>query len=69
MTFMHTLWVNSGKSKSENQNHDTIHFPNAIYRVLHEGTNITVSFAEHLKLQGKLWLLHMHFGLIVVYEN
>ena len=54
MTFMHTLWVNSDKSKSENQNHDTIHFPNAIYRVLHEGTNITVSFAEHLKLQGKL---------------
>ena len=49
---MHTLWVNSDKSKSENQDHDTIHFRNAIYRLLHEETNITLSFAEHLKLQG-----------------
>ena len=35
MTFIHTPRVNSGKSKSINQNQDTIHFGNAINGVLH----------------------------------
>ena len=35
-----------------------MHFGKAIYRVLHEGSNIIISFGEHLKLQGKLTLIH-----------
>ena len=44
-----SFWVNSGNSKEENSNQETIHFQNAIYRVLHEMSNITASFAELVK--------------------
>ena len=40
MTFIHTPWVNSGKSKSKNQNQDNIHFGNALYRVLHDFSSL-----------------------------
>ena len=32
----------------------TLHFENIIYRVLHERSSITTSFAEHLKFHKKL---------------
>ena len=51
MTFIHTLWVNNDKSRQKNNNEDTIQFENAIYRVLHERSNITTSFAEHLNFK------------------
>ena len=54
MPFIHALWVNNGKSRYNNKNEDIIHFENAIYRVLYERSNITTSFAEHLKFQEKL---------------
>ena len=53
MTFIHTLCVNGGKSKQDKQNHDAIPFEYAIYRVLHERSNIAAPFAEHLKFQEK----------------
>ena len=40
MTFIHTPRVNSGKSKSINQNQDTIHFGNAINGVLHNFSSL-----------------------------
>ena len=43
------LIVANENKKYENQ--DTIHFEIASYRVLHERSNKTVSFAEHLKFQ------------------
>ena len=42
-----------------------MHFEIAKYRVLHERSNNTASFAEHMKFKEK-WLLHMRFALIVV---
>ena len=58
MPFMHTIWVNNGKPRYNNQNEDTIHFDNAIYRVLHKLSNITASNAEHLKFQEKVTFTH-----------
>ena len=58
MPFTHTLWVNSGKSKQEEKNQQTLHFGNAIYRVLHEQSNITGSFAEHVEVQKNLTFTH-----------
>ena len=40
------------KNKS-NQNYDTVQFEIAIYMVLHESSNNTASFTEHLKFQEK----------------
>ena len=54
MLFIHTLLVNVDKSKQNNQNPGTLHFETAIYRVLHERSNHTASFTEHLKLQEKV---------------
>ena len=61
--------MNSGKSKEENEDQETIHFQNAIYRVLHEISNITASFAELVKswrinncytyTSGKQWGIKM----------
>ena len=51
VTLTHAPWVNSGKWKQKNSNQNTIHFENAIYRVLHERSNITASLAEHLKVR------------------
>ena len=31
---MHTLWLNKGKLRYNNQTENTTHFENAIYRVL-----------------------------------
>ena len=56
MTFKEAFWVNSGKSKEENQSHKTIRFENAIYIVLHERSNDTASFAEHLKFPEQMTL-------------
>ena len=36
------------------KNQDTIHFEIAIYRVLHDRSNITALFAEHLKFPEKM---------------
>ena len=59
MTFTHSLWVNSmTNQKKSNQNQDTTRFEIAIYSVLHERSNITVPFAEHLKIQEKLNCTH-----------
>ena len=44
MPFIHTLLINSDKSKRNSQNEDTLHFENVVYRVLHEKSNITASF-------------------------
>ena len=65
VTFTHTLWVNSGKlkKKKKKQSQYAIHFEIATYRVLHERSNNTASFVEHLKIQGKV-TLHIHFWLI-----
>ena len=54
MHFIHALWVNSDKSKYNNQNQDTFHFENVLYRVLHERSNIPASFLEPLQTQEKL---------------
>ena len=35
-----------------------MHFENAIYRVLNERSNITASFAEHLKFREKLTFIY-----------
>ena len=35
------------------RNQDTIHFENAIYKVLHLRSSITAPFAEHLKFREK----------------
>ena len=35
------------------ENQDTKYFEMTSYRVLHERSNKTVSFAEHLKFQGE----------------
>ena len=53
MLFIHTFLVNNGKSRQNNQNEDTAQFEDAIYRVLHERSNINTSLAEQLKFQGK----------------
>ena len=68
MTFIRTIWVNNGKSRQTNYNEDTTQFGNAMYRVLHERSNITTSFTEHLSFK-KNGLLHMHFGLIAANQN
>ena len=36
MPFINTLLVNSDKLKYNNQNQDTLHFENVIYRVFNE---------------------------------
>ena len=36
----------------------TEHFENVIYRVLRERSNMTVSFAKHLKFQEKMTSTH-----------
>ena len=54
MTFTYALWVKSEKLKQEEQNQDTLHFENAIYRVLHERSNNPASFGEPLKFQEKV---------------
>ena len=69
MLFIHTLWVNSDKSKENNQNQDNLHFENALYRVLHERSSITASFTEHLKFLEILTFTYMHFQLIVANKN
>ena len=52
MSFRHSLWVKRGKRDYTFQG--TIHFQTAIYRVLHEKSNIIASFAEHLNFQQKV---------------
>ena len=52
MTFIHTFWVNSGKSKSKNYNQNTIYFGKAICRLLHERSNVTAYIAA----THALWL-------------
>ena len=42
----------------KNKNQKTLHFENAIYRVLHERSNITASFAEHLEVSENLTFTH-----------
>ena len=46
----------------------SIHFENAIHRVLHERSNITAPFAEHLEFPEKR-LLNIHFGSNVSKQN
>ena len=43
-----------GNQNQKNQNEDTIHFEIATYKVIHERSNKTAPFAEHLKFQEKL---------------
>ena len=50
--------MNSGKLKKNKKKQDTIHFENSIYRVIHEGSNITALFAEYLKFQEKMIFAH-----------
>ena len=40
------------------RNQDTIHFENAIYKVLHLRSSITAPFAEHQKFQEKVTFTH-----------
>ena len=54
MPVIHTLLVNSDKSKQNDQNQDTLHFENVIYRVLHERSNITAFLSEPVKFQQEL---------------
>ena len=54
MIFTEVFWVNGGKWKEENRNQETVRFENAMCRVLHEKSNISASFEEHLKFQEKL---------------
>ena len=61
MAFIPTLWVNSGKSKQNNQNQDTIYFENAIYSVLHERSNNTF-FRRAPKISRKNDLYTFIFG-------
>ena len=58
MPFTHTLWVNSGKSKQEKKNQQTLNFENAIYRVFHKRSNIAASFEERLEFQETLTFTH-----------
>ena len=65
MSFKYTLWVNNDKlwpshmqfgwtvtiQNKKDINQDIIHFENAIYRVIHERSNITASFAGYLKFR------------------
>ena len=53
MTFREAFWVNSSKKKQKKQNKDSVHFQTAKQRVLHERSNISAPFAEHLKFQEK----------------
>ena len=48
-TFADALWITCSKLKSKNKNQDTIHFEIATYRVLHERSNSSGYFVEHLK--------------------
>ena len=45
-----------------------MYFEKAVYRVLHERSNITASFAERLEFQKKLTITNA-FGLIVANQN
>ena len=38
-----------------------MHFENALYKVLHERSNIAASFTEHLKVQEKMTFTHALF--------
>ena len=51
MSFTHTRWVNGGKSKEKQLELGHYMFEIAIYRALHERSNITAPFPEHLKFQ------------------
>ena len=54
--------MNSGK-ENQKKNQDTINFETAIYRVLHERSNIPVPFAEQLNLQFLITFTHVqHVG-------
>ena len=50
--------VNQNKA-TRIRNQDTIHFENAIYKVLHLRSSITAPFAEHLKFQEKMTYTHL----------
>ena len=50
--------VNMSKQKWKNQKQKTMHFENVIYSVLRERSNITASFAKHLKFQEKMTSTH-----------
>ena len=55
-TFIHTLWVHSGKSKKKTNKQNsvrTLYILKILYRVLYERSNITTPFAERLKFQKK----------------
>ena len=44
--------------KQKNLNQDAIHFKSATYRELHQRSNKTTSFAEHLKFQEQMTLTY-----------
>ena len=46
------------EGESPTLNQDIIHFGNAIYRVLHEGSDITASSAEHRKFGEQMSFVH-----------
>ena len=62
MPVIYTLLVNSDKSKWNYQNQDTLHFENVIYRLLHERSNITISFVELVKFQQELNFTYASMG-------
>ena len=57
LLYMHFRLTVSNENK-KNYNQDILHFENAIYRVLHQRTNKTASFAEHLKFQEYMTFIH-----------
>ena len=64
MTFkMHFRLVVANQNQKTKIKTLSIHFENAMHRVLHERTNITAPFAEHLEFLEKktysLWFKHV----------
>ena len=51
MTFADVFWICYSQFKEKHWNQDTVQFEIATYEVLHERSNKTASFAEHLKSQ------------------
>ena len=51
ITFVEVFWVKRGKTKYKKYNKDTVYFQTAKCRVVHERSNITAPFVEHLKFQ------------------
>ena len=49
MNFTHGIWESSEKLEAKNLSEDILNFENAMYRSLHERTNITVSFSEDVE--------------------